>query len=356
MTGMNKAMGFERVMATESSAGDWPVAPWWLPGGNAQTIWSALRARPTLAGLPDWHRQRWHTPDGDFIDVDSHLPLGAVAELSGKTGPHLVLFHGLEGSSHSPYAQAFAEVAGALGWSVHVPHFRGCSGEVNWAPRAYHSGDHEEIAWVLGQFKRLHPGSPLLAVGVSLGGNALFRWAQEMGNEATRWVAAVAAVSSPLDLGAAGHAIDRGFNRWVYARMFLRTMVAKAEAKWRQFPGLFDLERVRRARTLYEFDDVFTGPLHGFRGTDDYWQRAAAKPRLRELRLPALALNARNDPFIPAGSLATQRDVSDWVTLWQPETGGHAGFCVTDAGNHFPGHVQHMPVRVCAWLKQAAGV
>ncbi len=143
----------------------------------------------------------------------------------------------------------------------------------------------------------------MLAVGVSLGGNALLRWAEEAGAQAFGRVDALAAVSSPVDLAAGGHAIGRGFNRLVYTRMFLRSMLPKALAKLAQHPRLFDRERLLAARDLYQFDDVFTAPLHGFRGVDDYWSRGSAKPHLASIRVPALLLNARNDPFIPAASL-----------------------------------------------------
>ena len=135
-------------------------------------------------------RERWTTPDGDFIDVD---------QLAGAPSqPLLVLFHGLEGSSASHYAQAFAAYAQQRQWSYAVPHFRGCSGELNLAPRAYHCGDHEEIGWILQRLRAKHAG-PVLAMGVSLGGNALLRWAEELGQQAASVVRAVAAVSAPLD-------------------------------------------------------------------------------------------------------------------------------------------------------------
>ena len=315
-------------------------APTWLPGGNLQTIWPALGARrpPDRALL---RRERWATPDGDFIDVDCQpAPAGA---------PALVLFHGLEGSSASHYAQGFAAAAAQRGWAFALPHFRGCSGELNHAPRAYHSGDFEEIGWILGRL-RLRLGVPLFAAGVSLGGNALLRWAGEAGDEAYAVTAAVAAVSAPLDLAAAGAAIDRGFNRLAYARMFLSTMKPKAMRKWQQHPGLFDRERLQAARTIFEFDDVFTAPLHGFAGTHDYWARAAAKPHLARVRVPALALNARNDPFVPAASLPTLAEAGRWVTLWQPAHGGHCGF----PGGGFPGHVMTMPRALCQWFANAA--
>ena len=317
-------------------------APWWLPGGHAQTIWPAKLARPALADAAPqllWRRERWTTPDADFIDVD-FLDAPAAAN-----APLLVLFHGLEGSSQSHYAQAFANWARRAGWQLAVPHFRGCSGELNLAPRAYHSGDFEEIGWILGRL-RLRHGAPLWTVGISLGGNALLRWAQEAGDSASAVAHAVAAVSSPVDLAASGWAIGRGFNRQVYTRMFLRSMVPKALAKLAQHPGLFDRRAMLAARDLYEFDHLFTAPLHGFASTEDYWARASAKPHLARLRIPALLLNARNDPFVPALSLPEPAQAGRWVTLWQPAHGGHVGF----PGGRFPGQLQSLPDGVMAWM------
>ncbi len=319
-------------------------APAWLPGGNLQTIWAAKAARRHLGPPPSFTRERWTTPDGDFVDVD-HLQRAPGAAPAAPATRHLVLFHGLEGSSASQYAQAFATVARQRGWAYSVPHFRGCSGTLNLAPRAYHSGDFEEVGWML---QRLRAGSsaPLLAVGISLGGNALLRWAQEAGDSAAAAAAAVASVSSPIDLAAAGHAIDRGFNWLVYARMFLSTMKPRALAKWQQHPGLFDRDKLARARTLYEFDDVFTAPLHGFVDTPDYWARASAKPQLARIRIPALVLNARNDPFVPGASLPGPAQVGRHVTLWQPAHGGHVGF----PHGRPPGRVLSMPQAVATWL------
>ena len=338
-----------------TAAASWPAAgapagfdyapPAWLPGGNLQTIWAALVARRTAGPGPDYRRERWHTPDGDFVDLDwstAPAPPGA---------PLLVLFHGLEGSSRSHYAEAFADIARERGVRFVVPHFRGCSGEINLGPRAYHSGDHEEVQWILARLRESHRG-PLVAVGVSLGGNALMRWAGEAGHQATRLADAVAAVCSPIDLAAGGQAIGRGFNRLVYTTMFLRTMRPKALLKLAQHPGLFDREALLAARDLYEFDNVFTAPLHGFRGSDDYYARASAKPHLPRVRLPALVLNARNDPFVPAHSLPGPHEVGDWVTLWQPAGGGHVGF----PAGRWPAHVRRMPQAVAEWLLSAAGV
>ena len=350
-------------------------APWWLPGGNLQTMWAALRAQRFLGPQPMFRRERWVTPDGDFVDVDwlksgtdemrsaadgvqeqcsvalqqgnSTLPKGSglYGAMSSGKPVLLVIFHGLEGSSSSHYAEALADAARLRGWDCAVPHFRGCSGEVNRAPRAYHSGDFEEIDWLLRRFKLQHAG-PVLAVGISLGGNALMRWAGELGAAAGTFVSGVASVCSPLDLTASGRAISRGFNRRVYTRMFLKTLVPKALQMLNQHPGLYSREALLAARDLYEFDDVVTAPIHGFKNAKDYWARASAKPYLNRIDVPALALNALNDPFIPAWSLPTVSEVSRRVTLWQPGQGGHVGF----PSAPFPGHVRAMPEAVTSFL------
>lgn len=201
---------------------------------------------------------------------------------------------------------------------------------------------------MLSRFKRQHARAPLYAVGISLGGNALMRWAGEMGQAASQMVDAIASVCSPIDLTASGHAIDTGFNKAVYARMFLATMKPRALQKLRQYPGLFDAQELMAAQTLYAFDNVFTAPLHGYRNTDDYWDRASAKPGLSRVHVPALVLNARNDPFVPASCLPTADQVSPSVTLWQPETGGHVGF----ASGTFPADLKEMPWAVMEWMTQ----
>ena len=312
-------------------------SPLWLPGGHAQTIWPALVGRRRHGGAIAFQRTRWATPDGDFVDVDW---LGDDPDAT-----LLVLLHGLEGSSSSHYAQAFANEARRRGWRFAVPHFRGCSGEINLGPRAYHSGDWQEVAWMLARLRQQHRG-PIVAAGVSLGGNALLRFAEEAGASARESVSAVAAISAPLDLAAGAEAIGKGFGRHVYTRMFLRSMKPKALAKLVQHPGLFDGERLRAATDLRQFDDAFTAPLHGFQDVADYYARCSAGPRLAGIGIPALVLNARNDPFLPAAALPEPATVGRHVTLWQPVQGGHAGF----ATGRWPGHLHGLPERVTGWL------
>jgi predicted alpha/beta-fold hydrolase len=310
-------------------------APPWLPGGHLQTIYPATCIpKPRVA----FRRERWNTPDNDFIDIDF---------VDGQPGqPMLVLFHGLEGSSNSPYARALMAHVEALGWSGAVPHFRGCSGESNQAPRFYHSGDAQEIDWILRRLaarpERMQTAR-IYAVGVSLGGNALLRWLGESQNQAG-FIDAACAISAPLDLTAGGAALSRGLNL-LYTRHFLQTLKPKCLRKLEQFPGLFDRETMLRSRNLYEFDNIVTAPLHGYRDTDDYWLRASARHVLGDITVPTLVLNAQNDPFLPARYLP--RTAAPCVTLEYPRQGGHVGFAVGGP----PGSLDWLPRRIVRFLR-----
>jgi predicted alpha/beta-fold hydrolase len=277
--------------------------------GHLQTVVASLLPPPRVA----LQRSRWETPDGDFIDVD----------FAGEPGaPTMVVFHGLEGSSNSHYARRLASALPRAGWRVAIPHWRGCSGEPNRKPRAYHSGDTAEVDWILRRFS-----GPIDVVGISLGGNALLKWLGERSDAATAVVRRAAAISAPLDLPACGVALDRGLNRLLYTRMFLSTLKPKSLAQLERFPKLFDADKVRRARTFREFDDLYTAPMHGFRGVDHYWATAASGPWLEHIRVPTLVINARNDPFLPEAALvAATRKAAPCVTLELPRLGGHVGF------------------------------
>ncbi len=302
------------------------AAPWWLPGGHLQTIVAALLPAPRI----DWRRERWNTPDGDFIDLD----------WAGTEGPLIALFHGLEGSSSSPYARAITSQALAQGWRCVVPHFRGCSGELNRLPRAYHSGDSEEIGWVLSRLAR--ETEHLYGCGISLGGNALLKYMGEQGARAV--IRKAAAISAPLDLAAAGRSLDAGLSREIYTRIFLRTLKKKTFEKIRRQNIPVDPLRLARARTFWEFDDTVTAPLHGFLGADDYWARSSSGPWLAGIRVPTLVVNARNDPFMPAAALDALAEVPSSVVLEFPRSGGHAGF---------PGRGRWLARRVLNFLSTA---
>jgi len=311
-------------------------SPRWLPGGHLQTIFPYFFRK---APIPPYRRERIDTPDGDFIDIDW---IDGPAE-----APVVILLHGLEGSSTSHYARALMQSVRLRHWRGAVPHWRGCSGEPNRLPRAYHSGDHEEAGWLIEQVARRCRNAPVFVVGVSLGGSALLNWLGRAGHDANRWLAAAAAVSAPLSLRVGGEAIGRGFNK-IYTWNFLRTMRRKAQTMARQFPGLIDERRVRRCRTLWEFDDAVTAPLHGFSGADDYWDRGSALSWLGGIRVPTLILNARNDPFLPVDELPAPLTVSDAVHLELTEHGGHVGF----VEGPLPGRPFWLPRRLLHFFDQ----
>jgi predicted alpha/beta-fold hydrolase len=279
----------------------------WL--GHWQTIVAALFPPPRLS----LERRRWEAPDGDFVDVDFAGP---------PAGSPLVLLHGLEGSSDSHYARNLAARFGAAGRRVAIPHWRGCSGEPNRLARAYHSGDSDELDWLLARL----PGR-VDVLGVSLGGNVLLKWLGERGEGAAERVRRAAAVSAPLDLAAAARALDRGLNRLLYTRMFLDTLKPKSLAKLARFPGLYDAARLERAKTFREFDDLVTAPVHGFRDAEHYWRESSSGRYLAGIRVPTLLLNARNDPFLPEPALlAAAAAAARCVQAEFPRHGGHVGF------------------------------
>jgi predicted alpha/beta-fold hydrolase len=310
-------------------------APWWLPGGHLQTIYPffVLRTPPPL-----YRRERIDTPDGDFVDFDW---VDAQAD-----EPTVVLFHGLEGSSGSHYASAVMHAVKARGWRGVVAHFRGCSGEPNRLPRAYHSGDADEIDWILRQVRSRTTGR-LFAAGVSLGGNALLKWLAREGTAAASLVSAVAVISAPMDLMTAGHRLSSGFNR-VYGRHFLRTLKSKAFEKLSRFPGLVKNRQIRTANSLRAFDDVFTAPVHGYRDVIDYWTSASTISEIDGIAVPTLIVHARNDPFLPGRYLPQHKPTRGCVEFEFTERGGHVGF-VTGA---FPGNLSWLPRRTLGFLAQ----
>ncbi|GLR15073.1 alpha/beta fold hydrolase [Chitinimonas viridis] len=316
--------------------------PRWLLGPHSETIYPALALKRPA---PPYRREIWPTPDGDEIAIDW------LTAPSKAHAPLLVHFHGLEGSGNSHYAVALMQAAAHRGWRAAVAHFRGCGGHRNRKPRAYHAGDSSEIDWILRCFRQQHDG-PMLAAGVSLGGNALAKWLGEQGAAAHAALDGAAVISAPLDLVAAGQVLDKGLNRAIYTREFLRTLRPKTLAHLAAFEqelaflGVTPRE-IAAARTFKEFDNRVTAPLHGFRDVHDYWSRASSKPWLQHITVPTLVINARNDPFLPAAALPGQHEVSSSVTLLQTERGGHVGF----TEGPFPGRIDWLPRCLLAYFE-----
>jgi predicted alpha/beta-fold hydrolase len=291
---------------------------WWLPGAHAQTMWGKL-FRP----LPPQFTQRirWNTPDGDFVDLH-RLPSAEA------NAPRLLILHGLEGTIRSHYAQGLLSEARRRGWAADLLIFRSCSDEMNLTRRFYHSGETSDVAFVIDRILNEFPGQSLLAAGVSLGGNVLVKYLGEKRADVPPQLKAAAAISVPFDLARSSRHINRGFAR-IYQRHFIRSLKRKTVAKLERFPDLVDRGDLLRIRTMYEFDETLTGPLHGFSGADDYYSRSSSLGWLHRVSIPTLLFNAVDDPFMPPDVLDDVRKVATSNPALEvdfPAHGGHAGF------------------------------
>ena len=291
--------------------------PCWYRGRHLQTLWGPLFRR---FGRPPLRRERVHTRDGDFLDLDWLRAAPARA-------PLVVVLHGLEGSSRSHYVAGLLRETAALGLRGLALNFRSCSGELNRAPRLYHSGETSDLDGIIAGLIEREPTLRLGLVGVSLGGNVALKWLGERGDGAPPQVAGAVAISTPFDLAACARVLDRGLPRALYTREFLRTLKAKIRAKARLYDGRLDTMAALRARTFSEYDRLVTAPLYGFADERDYWTRSSSAPYLVAIRRPCLLISAVNDPFMPASALPREAVAqSPWLEALFPPEGGHAGF------------------------------
>lgn len=313
------------------------VAPWWLLGGHLQTIYARFLSRHLAV---PYRRERWRTPDEDFIDLDW---LDAPANLAKL----VVLFHGLEGCSRSHYAISLMDALARRGWPGVVPHFRGCGAEANCLPRSYHAGDSEEIDWILRRLKSREPARAIHVVAISLGANMLLKWLGEKTEAAREIVARAVAVSTPLDLQAAAQQLDFGVGKLLYTRHFLQSMRPKVLDKIAAHGLSIEARAVRACKTFRAIDDLYTAPFHGFKDADEYWTSTSSKRWLKSIRVPTLLINARNDPFLPESALPQNDEVSEAVTLDFPHAGGHVGFVT----GKFPGRLEWLPERAVSFFE-----
>jgi predicted alpha/beta-fold hydrolase len=290
---------------------------WWIPGGHLQTLWGKLFRRQTPAPTV---LERWDTPDGDFLELHRLA--------TGRDAPRVLLLHGLEGTIRSHYAQGLLNEAVRRGWGADLLIFRSCGSELNRTRRFYHSGETSDVAFVLDRILKEFPTSPLALTGVSLGGNVLLKFLGELGNDLPPQLKAAAAISVPFDLARSAKRINRGFSKF-YQRFFLSSLKEKAQEKAQRFPDLASPERIGALRTLEDFDNLITGPLHGFRDAQDYYARSSSLAYLKTIRLKTLLFSAADDPMLPPEVLDEVREAAKWNPVLEVdfvEKGGHAGF------------------------------
>ena len=312
-----------------------PYRPaWFVPGRHLRTLWGKfVRRRPRVSTAIE----RWSTPDDDVLVV--HRLKGAA------TSPVLVLLHGLEGSPNSHYARGLLARAYERGWSAVAVVFRTCGGEMNRTRRFYHSGETTDLDYVVRRLTIEAPEAPIVLAGFSLGGNVLLKWLGERGADVPSAVRAAAAVSVPYDLARGSRYINRGFSR-VYERHFLRSLVRKANQKRERFPDVVPEVDLAALRTMWDFDDAVTAPVHGFRDAADYYERSSSLRWLDRVRVPTLLVSAVDDPFLPPEVLDEVRSAARGNPALHcefQERGGHVGFI---AGN--------LPWRPLYWAERRA--
>ena len=288
---------------------------WYCPGRHLQSIWGYfLRARLRVV----WRRERWDSPDGDFLDVD-------FLDADEPDAPTLLVLHGLEGSSDSHYVRGAAARARTLGWRTLALNYRSCSGEPNRNPKFYHCGETGDLGFVARRIIERFD-APLLLAGFSLGGNVLLKWLGECGEGVSSHIRGAAAISASLQPAACAKVLDsvRGyFYRW----HLLSSVKKKAERFVDLHPGLIDINGVRRVRTFHHFDRLVIAPLHGFRDELDYYRQADASPYLPRIRVKTLILSAEDDPIVPPGVFPhAQVEESEWLSGVLVKKGGHVGF------------------------------
>jgi len=307
------------------------LAPWWLRGPHAQTLFpNSLRqvARPTMV----W--EEFPLADGDFVEL---------AWTGPENGPLAVLIHGLGGSWESPPIRGLSHALVSAGWRVCCFHFRGCGRGPNRGVQAYHSGMTSDPLAVLTALRQRDPERPLVAVGVSLGGNVLLRLLGETGVDAP--VDAAVAVSVPFVLSRCADRMETGASR-LYQAILLRRLRTRLALR-RHRPGpTGPIEEAMRARTFRAFDNAFTAPVHGFLDAEDYYERASCRPLLARIERPTLVLHSLDDPFMHPDIVPTEAELSGAVTVELSRAGGHVGF----VGGTLWKPVYWLDQRIPAWL------
>jgi len=293
------------------------LQPWWLPGPHAQTLaGKVLRAKQNLGMTAE----RIDTPDGDFLDL-------AWMPETDPAAPVVLVLHGLEGHTRRGYVIQMCVALAHRGMRPVALNFRGCSGEMNRTPRSYHSGETEDVALVVELLRGRFPERPVFAVGFSLGGNILLKFLGEQSDQGSHPIHAAVAISVPYDLSAGATALEQGLMARFYTRYFVKSLMRKVHAKGTLLDNLLDLKALSEKMTIRAFDDVVTGPLHGFAGAEDYYRQCSSKEFVSSIQTPTLLLHSLNDPFLPSSAIPRERIANNHdLTLIISRSGGHVGF------------------------------
>ena len=306
-------------------------APKWARNRHIQTIWPRfIQKRMPLR----YTMERVKLPDSDFVDL-------AWGPAPPSPSGMVVMFHGLEGSINSHYANDMMAFLTKAGWQVVLMHFRGCSGEINQAPRAYHSGETSDPAFILSLLNERYPALPKVAMGFSLGANMLLKLLGE--NPQALGLKAAIAISAPLKLDECAASVNQGFSK-VYQKYLLNSMKHNLLQKMQKidYRGILQISQhdIQGIHTFRDFDDKVTAPLHGYQDADDYYEKCSAFYFLKGIHCPTLILHALDDPFMNENVVPGEQELSSAVTLELSEHGGHVGF------------MQGTPVKPVIWMHE----
>jgi len=292
----------------------------WLPGPHAQTIWaSRFRSTPS----PDTKREQVELDDDDFLNL---------YWLTQGNGPIVIIVHGLEGDSSSNNVKAMFDVVRKNGWNGVLLLNRNCGGFSNRLQRTYHAGETGDLDFVVNLVKKRFPDVPLMLYGYSLGGNTMLKWLGEKGDHVG--ISAAAAVSIPFDLASSTAILDKGFSK-IYQKHFVDLMREAAKRKFRDLAPLFNPGDLNKLKTLWEFDEKVTAPLHGFVNADQYYSESSCKQFLKNICVPTLIMNSLDDPFLERNTFPGPKEVSDMVELEFLQNGGHAAFITGSIWKYF---------------------
>lgn len=284
---------------------------WWLRNPHLQTLWAAkIQPAPT----PHVTYERVTTPDDDFVDL---------CWSEANQGPLVIIFHGLTGSFKSRYIRALMASLKTQHIDSVLMHFRGCSGEPNRTAGAYHSGHTADIEHIIATMHQRFPERQLIAVGFSLGANALLKY---LATTPTPLSYAIA-VCPPLVLAEGADRINRGFSR-VYERTLIKQMRRAMQAKQQRYPqlGLAQYD-VAAHDNFVDWDHHITAPLHGYQSGKDYYERASTLSDLNRIGTKTHLISSVDDPFFtPRCVPQSEAQLSKQVTIELVSGAGHVGF------------------------------
>ena len=288
------------------------IPKWWLRNGHINTLYTYFRRKQQR---PPYQRERWETVDGDFIDLDfikkGHRKLAIVS-------------HGLEGSSDSQYIMSISNLLSSEGYDICALNYRSCSGEMNRTSTMYHSGFTLDLNMIVNKVAQDYDN--IYLIGYSLGGNMNLKYTTDGIYPLHNKIRSVVSVSAPIDLAGSSKRISSWYN-YQYQYNFLQTLNAKMRIKAKMYPDNININDLKKVKTLIDFDEYFTGPLHGFDGAQDYYSNCNALQYLESVTLPTLLISSEDDPFltescIPKEIAKTNKDIHLIATKY----GGHVGF------------------------------